>query len=413
MFLLESINQAWQSLRGHKLRTALTMFGIIWGIASMIILVGMGRSSQRLFTNEFQKIGQKWVIVWAGQSSSGLSGIKGGRQIRFTLADIQAIMNHCPAVELASPQISIGYEEIKHGSEVVAAEVFGLDENSQTMRNMTLDEGRFILSDDVRLGRRVCVLGKKVKQKLFGDRRATGDFVRVAGMQFEIVGVLTEKGDQLSRESRSMDDDQVSIPYTTAQDHFTGSKYFYAIYFQPFNIDKDKTAREEVRQVLALRHGFEPDDSDALHMFGIAEMVGRVTGVTIGMQIFLGAASIVTLLIGGIGVMNIMFVSINERIHEIGIIKAVGAKQRQVFLQFMVESIFVTFFAGLIGVIVGCSTCIILGMIQLPRFVAAPEIDPFVMTISFLAITVVGILSGILPALKGSRMQIVEALRSY
>jgi len=131
------------------------------------------------------------------------------------------------------------------------------------------------------------------------------------------------------------------------------------------------------------------------------------------MQIFLGAASMITLLMGGVGVMNIMFVSINERIREIGIIKAVGAKRRQIFLQFLIESVFVTLFAGLVGLLLGCSICLVIGMFELPPLVAAPEIDSLVMIISFLTMTVVGILSGILPAVRASRMQIVEALRFH
>ncbi|MBI5118379.1 ABC transporter permease [Candidatus Poribacteria bacterium] len=413
MFLLESINQAWQLLRAHKVRTGLTMFGIIWGIASMIILVGMGRSSQRLFYHEFQKIGQKMIVVWAGQSSSGLSGIKGGRPIRFTIDDVKAIKEHCPSVEVVSPQVGIGYLDAKLGNESVPSDVFGVDDNSQTIRSMDIAHGRFIGQDDVELGRRVCVLGAKIKKKLFGDQPAVGESIRLAGLSFSVVGVMAEKGDQLSRASASLDDEQVSIPYTTAQKLFTGSKYFYMIYFQPYSLTQDKAAREEVRQTLSFRHGFTLDDKDAVHMFGTADMIERVYGVTVGMQIFLGAASVVTLLIGGIGVMNIMFVSINERIREIGIIKAVGAKKRQVFLQFLVESVFVTFIAGSIGVLIGCSICFILGMFKLPRLVAAPEIDPLVMAISFLTMTLVGIMSGILPALRASRMQIVEALRFY
>ena len=140
-------------------------------------------------------------------------------------------------------------------------------------------------------------------------------------------------------------------------------------------------------------------------------MIGKVEGITTGLQIFFGTTTIITLLIGGIGVMNIMFVSINERIREIGIIKAVGAKNRQVFMQFLVESVFVTLFAGFIGVFLGCSVCLLLGMVQLPRLVAAPEIDPVVITVSFVAMSLVGVLSGILPALRAARMQIVEALR--
>lgn len=412
MFLLESIAQAWHSLYGNKLRTALTMFGIIWGIASMIILVGMGKSSQKLFYKEFKKIGERMVIVWAGKSGSGLSGIKGGKQVRFTIEDINAIKNHCPEVELVSPDIRIELQEAKYGSETLSCETHGVDERARIIRNMTIENGRFIVPDDIRLKRRVCVLGANVKEKLFGDRHAVGKFIRLGGKRFQIVGVLTKKGEQLSR-MHSLDDDQISIPHTTARKLFTGSRYFYLIYVQPYSLLREGFAREEVCQTLAARHGFEPDDKDALHLFGTSDMIGRVKGVTIGMQVFLGVASIITLLIGGVGVMNIMFVSINERIREIGIMKAVGATRRQIFLQFLIESIFVTFLAGFAGVFLGCSICIILGMFELPRLVAAPVIDPLVMCISFFTMTLVGILSGILPAMRASRMQVVEALRSY
>ncbi len=412
MFLMESILQAWHSLRGHRLRAGLTMFGIIWGIASMIILVGMGRASQKLFYREFEKIGERMFYIWAGKSSSGLSGIKGGRQIRFTIDDVEALKHHCPEVELASPQVGAGFREIERGADVLSSETNGVSPDAQIIRNLNVEQGRFIVPDDLTLTRRVCVLGASVKQKLFGDRSATGDFIRVNGIRFQVVGVVEKKGDQLSRPS-SLDDDQVLIPYTTAQELFTGSRFFYLIYVRPQSLLNEKIARDQVRQTLAVRHGFDADDPDALGVFGTSDLIGRVKGVTIGLQIFLGAASIVTLLIGGVGVMNIMFVSINERIREIGVIKAIGARNKQIFLQFLIESLFVTFFAGFIGVFLGCSMCLLLGMFKLPRFVAAPEIDPLVVAISLFTMTLVGVLSGILPALKASRMQVVEALRSY
>ncbi len=296
---------------------------------------------------------------------------------------------------------------------MLPVDVFGVDENSQIIRSMEIAQGRFINFADVALNRRVCVLGARAKKKLFGDQEAVGDAIRLAGLTFEVVGVLVEKGDQLGRASASLDDEQVSIPYTTAQKLFTGSKYFYVIYLQPYTLMQDKAVREDVRQTLGLGHGFAPDDKDALHMFGIVDMISRVEAGGKGMQIFLGVASAITLLIGGIGVMNIMFVSINERIREIGIIKAVGAKKRQVFLQFLVESIFITFIAGSIGVLTGCLACVVISMFKLPRLVAAPEIDPVIIIISFVTMTLVGVLSGILPALRAARMQIVEALHSY
>jgi putative ABC transport system permease protein len=413
MFVLESIAQARRSLQGHRLRTSLTMFGIVWGITSMIILVGMGKSSQKLLYQEFRKIGDRMIVVWAGQSTSGLAGVKGGRPVRFTVEDTQAIRNHCPNIELASPQIPIGFQKVECGSKTLSCDTFGVDEDSGIIRKLHIDKGRFISSDDIESARRVCILGAGVKEKLFGDRQAIGDSIRVGGIRLQVIGVLKRKGDQLSRPFYSLDDDQISIPYTTAQNLFTGSKYFSILFLQPYSLDVDEMARAEVRETLALRHGFTSDDADAIGIFGVADMMGRVKGVTVGMQIFLGVASLVTLLMGGVGVMNIMFVSINERIREVGIIKAVGAKKRQVFLQFLVESIFITFLAGLIGVFLGCSICLVLGLFELPRLVAAPEINPFVIALSFIILTLVGILSGILPALRASGMQIVEALRSY
>jgi putative ABC transport system permease protein len=251
-----------------------------------------------------------------------------------------------------------------------------------------------------------------VKEKLFGPLPAAGEFIRLGGFRFRVAGELAEKGEQMSRVD-SPDDDQILIPFTTAQKLFRGSKYFYTIYLQPYSILRDNVARDQIRNTLAHRHGFLADDADALNSFGTADMMEKVKGVNVGLQIFLGAASVVTLLLGGVGVMNIMFVSINERIREIGIIKALGASKRQVFLQFMAESLLLTVFAGLIGASFGTAVCVILGLPEQRRLVAAPEIDPFIMAASFLTMILVGVLSGILPALKASRMQIVDALRTY
>jgi putative ABC transport system permease protein len=413
LFLFESIAQAWYSLRGHKLRSGLTMFGIVWGITSMIILVGMGRASQKLVYSEFRKIGEKMIVVWAGSSTTGLSGAKGGRPVRFTIDDAVAIKNHCPHVDLVSPHVRLGLREAKRENEIVHSDVFGIDQHAPSIRNMKVAGGRFIAQPDIDSARRICVLGARVKEELFGDQPAVGDFIRLGGIRLQVVGVLAEKGEQLSRPFRSLDDDQISIPYTTAQHLFTGSRYFYLLFLQPTSLYTDACARREVREILGLRHGFAPDDPDAVEIFGIADMIGRVKGITVGMQVFLGAASLITLLIGGVGVMNIMFVSINERIREIGIMKAIGARRRQIFLQFLIESVFVTFTAGLIGIALGCSICLVLGRLELPRLVAAPEIDPLVMAISFFTLTFVGVLSGMLPALKASSMEVVEALRHY
>lgn len=410
MFIYESIIQAWHSFGGNKLRTGLTMFGIIWGITSMIILVGMGKSSQDLFQREFQKIGERLIFFFGGTTSSGLGGAKNGKPVRFTTDDIRAIEAHCPDVELVSPQVHIGYVEVKSKNEIITADMFGIDENTDIIRNMTVESGRFLIRDDIDSARRVCVLGATVKQKLFGRENAVGQSIRIGGLRFEVVGCLTRKGDQLSRPS-SLDDDQVSIPYSTAQKLFSGSKYFRLMALRPRSLMVEQIAEQEVVQTLAARHGFEPGDTDALDSFGTSDLIGRVSGTTMGMNIFFGTASIVTLLIGGIGVMNIMFVSINERIREIGIMKAVGANRRQIFQQFLIESIFVTFFAGFIGIALGCSICLALGAIELPRLVAAPEIDPLVMLISFVTMALVGITSGILPALRASKMEVVEALR--
>ncbi len=411
MFLFDSIAGAWHSLAGHKLRTGLTMFGIIWGITSVIILVGMGRASQRLFYHEFEKIGEKMVVIEAGTSTSGLSGIRGGKPVRFTVDDLKAIRDHCPLVELVSPHVRLGYRETKLGGAITSCDIFGLDENSEIIRNLPVGSGRFISAADCESASRVCVIGANVKEKLFGSQRAVGNFLRVGGIRLKVAGVLVKKGDQISRPFDSIDDDQVFIPYTTAQRLFSGSKYFNVMFMQPYLRSEDMAAREQIRQTLGPRHGFLPDDPDALDSFGTSENIARVEGVLVGMQWFLGASGIITLLIGGIGVMNIMFVSINERIREIGIMKAVGAKKRHVFMQFLVESIFITFVAGFTGAFVGCSVCLILGAIELPDLVAAPEIDPLVIGISFGAMTLVGVTSGILPAMKASKMQVVEALR--
>jgi putative ABC transport system permease protein len=313
-------------------------------------------------------------------------------------------------VELVSPQVRIGYLEVRSGNEIITVDTFGIDQNTDIIRNMKIESGRFLIRDDIDLARRVCVLGATVKEKLFGRQEAVGESIRVGGIRFDIVGTLTRKGEQLSR-PYSLDDDQVSIPYTTMQKLFTGTRYFRLIAMRPRSLMVERIAREQVVQTLAVRHAFEPDDTDALESFGTSDMIDRVSGTTIGMNIFFGAASIITLLIGGVGVMNIMFVSINERIREIGIMKAVGANRRQIFQQFLIESIFVTFIAGFIGIFLGCSICLALGAIELPRLVAAPEIDPLVMSISFFTMVLVGVFSGILPALKASKMQVVEALR--
>jgi len=390
----------------------LTMFGIIWGLAAVVILVGWGVGFQNYFMYEMGKLGEKLIMVYPGKVETGLGGYRAGKLIRLTEKDLRALKStRFQYFEYLTPEISPGYLTVKYKNESRAVHTLGIFPQTLEMRNFSIGEGRFINEEDVRRGRRVCFLGANIKNRLFGENQpAVGEYVKVKGVRFAVIGVARSKGEQLSI-MMSLDDDKLLIPFSTVQMLFVGTPYLDRIMVQVTSRLYADQCIEVIRKTLAPLHGFRPDDKEALRIYNVSEGMTEMEKFGGGLQIFLGLVGSITLFIGGVGVMNIMLVAVRERTREIGIRKAVGAKRRHIFLQFLVESLVITLPAGGIGILLGISFSWLLGQFPLPRFFMAPEASPTVLLVAFSVMTAVGLFSGTLPAIRAARLNPIDALR--
>jgi putative ABC transport system permease protein len=410
MILRELILQAWHDLKMNRGRTIMTMFGIIWGIAAVIILVGWGVGFERSYVANMSKLGEKLMGLWRGRVSKGVGGYRAGRRILLTEKDVIALRN-CPTVELTAPMIDLYFVNIKYGSEVLSVHTQGITPGYAVVRNFKVAKGRFINQDDLDNLRRVCFLGIGVKERLFGPyKEVVGEELKIRGISFKVVGVAEKKGEQMSIWN-SLDDDKALIPLTTTRALFTGSKYLNNVFFQPRELLRHRECEREARRALARLHRVDETDEEAIYISSMAEAIVEFMNIGRKIQVFLGIAAVITLLIGGFGVMNIMLVSVRERTHEIGIMRAVGAKRRHIFVQFLSEALLIVIASGIIGIGVGLIFCFFMGKLPLPQYFPAPMVSSGVMLTAFIVMAGVGIISGTLPALYAARLNPVEALR--
>ena len=410
MVISDIVGQSLNNLRANKLRTALTMMGIIWGIAAVIVLVSFGIGLKNQYYEGVTKIGRRLIFVAGGFTSSDVGGYKAGRPIRLTLKDVEAIKARCPAVEVAVPSVSGNYV-VKYGIESRTIQVRGAVLESKLIRRLDIAEGRFFNQEDIRRRRRFCILGYEVKKMLFGERRdIIGQRIRIKGIRFTVIGLLVRKGEQMASFNEK-DDRLILVPLTTSLSLLKGSKYLWTIWNQPHSVDEAKKAEQQIRKVLAELQHFAVDDKEALFIFNMPNYIKMVEIMAIALNIFLGAVSVITLFIGGVGVMNIMLVSVAERTREIGVRKSLGARRKDILFQFMAEALIITFIGGIIGFLIGAGICILVNKLDLPVFFPKPEFSPLVVLLSIVVMVAVGVFSGTIPANQAAKLDPVEALR--
>ena len=415
-FLKEIVVQGWQALLRNRMRSALTMLGIVWGLSSVVLLLGYGESVGREVTIADQGIGNAVIHMWGGQTSMQAGGQRAGKRIRFKYEDVEAIREEVPMVKAISAESDevLGF---KIGSRVVSNVVKAVDLPYGPMRRLDVEEGRYFTEADYTEHRRVLVVGPDAAKKIFLGRPALGATVSVNGKIFEVVGVLRLKIQDSS--NNCQDNNCVFMPYATARD-LMDIRDPDMILFQPLDPSQNKQAILAVRTVLARRHGFDPKDDKAVPDWDTIENSAEMRNFTLGLDVLLGMIGVLTLGVGGVGVMNIMLVSVTERTREIGLRKALGARPRHILLQFLAEALVLTFLGGLIGALV--SIALAYAIPPMPLYsdlykTANNEGDIFlrpslmVMSVSFVVLALVGVTSGFWPALKAARMNPIEALR--
>lgn len=402
--------QSLRSLSSNRLRSALTMLGVIWGTASVVFLLGWGKGFVEVMRTETRAVGDGIIMFWPRQALSETSGHRGARPVNFELKEIDVILDHCPSARYVSPAEQ-WQAIIKYGNELKMGRVFGVNADASHIFNLDIEGGRFLQPDDLKNRRRIVVLGADIREALFpSGRQAIGHMVKIRGISFEVIGVLKKKGDELI-DINGRADEKAYIPITSFMQYLSGSRNIGEIDVQPKEFHKSEACIEEVRAALARELDFSPDDRGAIDFFDHAAFINSLDTMTVVIAAFIAMVGVITLFVGGVGVMNIMLISVTERTREIGIRKAIGATRRHIMTQFLGEALTITALSGIIGILIGCAICAGFAAVPRPKILAAPEISFVTVAASFLVMIAVGLFAGTLPALKASRLQPVEALR--
>jgi len=408
MALRTYLLQLLRDMRSQKLRTFLTLFGIVWGTVAVTLLLAFGEGLHGQIIKSMKGLGENIIIAWPSRTSRPWEGLPRGRRIRVTDEELAQVRRDVPLLTQLSGEFASWNLRFKHGRKVLLPGVSGTNVEYADMRNIIAREGgRFVDQPDLDHRRRVVFLGDKLAADLFGVDEAVGHDVSINGVPFTVIGVMKEKEQDSSYYNR--DNDRATMPVSTFKAIYN-RKYVDNFVFQVARREDAKAAKKAVVASLARLHKFDPSDTEAVGMWDTTENLDFLDAFMIGFRLFLGIVGALTLVVGGIGVSNIMHVVVEERTKEIGVKMALGARQRYVVGQFMFETLSLTFLGGVIGFAIAFTICRLFPA-SLVEYVGSPHISLPVAAMTAAVLGLIGLVAGFFPARTAAGLNPVEALR--
>jgi putative ABC transport system permease protein len=403
MLFNESVRIAITALLSNKLRSILTMLGIIIGVGAVIAMISVGMGVQKKVTSSIASLGSNMLIVTPGSTNSGGVRSAAGSNEKLKLDDAEAIKNHIKNIDYVSPTVNSSYQ-IVNGNQNWNSSVYGVTPEYMAIRSLTVSTGSFITQNDLNTRNRVAVIGTTVATNLFGTANPVGKIIRVNNSPYRIIGILESKGQSSMGQDQ---DDVVIVPLTTAQERLLGITYVRSINIQVSSVDKMDQVQGEIETLLRQRHRIVSGKDDDFTVRNLTSLMQTMTDTTTMLTLFLGSIAAISLIVGGIGIMNIMMVSVTERTREIGIRKALGATFRNIMTQFLIESVVIGVIGGVLGVLFGLGASEAIA--KFGKFNTVVTLAPILISFGFSV--GIGLFFGIYPARKAALLDPIEALR--